>query len=216
MALQYTKKSSYVLQTSFKATKTTAFSNLYLETENLSSVNTNNILTDKQTENSTSENDKVLLIQKKKRKMVYCNDKKTNLILDMHILYLKPPKILQELVQHCGCSGISTAAVGGASFILGAGMMTEMKAVESLFNFGLVTGVVGLGMVTTGGGLTIAGNIAAAMAIRKLDIDVPRYGWWLVGGSLLVPALIQVAAPQLTMFGSVLGLGAPHRFDMAN
>ena len=54
----------------------------------------------------------------------------------------------------------------------------------------------GLGMVTTGGGLTIAGNIAAAMAIRKLDIDVPRYGWWLVGGSLLVPTLI-LAAPQL-------------------
>ena len=87
-------------------------------------------------------------------------------------------------------------------------MMTlEMKAAESLFNFGLLTGVIGLGMVTTGGGLTIAGNIAAAMAIRKLDIDVPRYGWWLVGGSLLVPALIQVTVPQFAMFGSILGLG---------
>ena len=31
--------------------------------------------------------------------------------------------------------GVPTAAVGGASFILGAGMMTlEMNAAESLFN----------------------------------------------------------------------------------
>ena len=59
MAFQYTQKSSYVLQTSFNATKITAFSNLYLETENLSSVNTNRVLTDQQTENSTSENDTV-------------------------------------------------------------------------------------------------------------------------------------------------------------
>ena len=84
-----------------------------------------------------------------------------------------------------------------------------MMAYEPLINFGLVTGAIGLGMVTVGGGLIVAGNIAAAIAIRKLDIDVPRYGWGLVGGSLLVPTLIQVAVPQAAIYGSLLGWGAP-------
>ena len=84
-----------------------------------------------------------------------------------------------------------------------------MMAYEPLINFGLITGGIGLGMVTARGSLIIAGNIAAATAIRKLDIDVPRHGWWLVGGSLLVPALIKVAVPQLAVFGSLLGLGVP-------
>ena len=210
IAFQYTQKSSYVLQTSFNATKTTAFSNLYLETENLSSVNTNRVLTDQQTENNTSKNDTVSSDTEGEKKDGILQRQKNK----SDSRYAHPVFKTSQNIARVGTTlwlfGIPTVAVGGVSFILGAGMMTlEMKAAESLFNFGLVTGVVGLGMVTAGGGLIVAGNIAAAIAIRKLDIDVPRYGWWLVGGSLLVPALIQVAAPQLTGIGSVLGLGAP-------
>ena len=210
MAFQYTQKSSYALETSFHAPKTEAFSNLYLETENLSSVNTNQVLTDQQTENSTSENDTVSTDTEKEKKDGILQRQKDK----SDSRYAHPVFKTSQNIARVGTTlwlfGIPTAAVGGVSFILGAGMMTlEMKAAESLFNFGLVTGVVGLGMVTTGGGLTIAGNIAAAIAIRKLDIDVPRYGWWLVGGSLLVPTLIQVAAPQLTMASSILRLGIP-------
>ena len=58
MALQYTQKSSYTLETSFHAPKTEAFSNLYLETEDLSPTDIN-VFTVQQTENSTTENNTV-------------------------------------------------------------------------------------------------------------------------------------------------------------
>lgn len=205
MAFQYTQKSSYVLQTSFNATKTTAFSNLYLETENLSSVNTNNFVTIQQTENNTSEKDTVSTDTEEEKKDGILQRQKNK----SDSRYAHPVFKTSQNIARIGTTmwllGIPTAAVGGVSLILGGVMM----GAEPLINFGMVTAVVGLGMVTTGGGLIVAGNIAAAMAIRKLDIDVPRYGWWLVGGSLLTPALLQVAAPQLARFGSILGLGAP-------
>ena len=210
MVFQYTQKSSYVLQTSFNTTKTTTFSNLYLETEDLSSVNTKHVLTGQQTENSTSENNTVSSDTEEEKKDGILQRQKNK----SDSRYAHPVFKTSQNIARVGTTlwvfGIPTTAVGGVSFMLGAAMLAvEMKAADPMFNFGLVTGGIGLGMVTIGGGLTIAGNIAAAIAIRKLDIDVPRYGWWLVGGSLLVPTLINVAVPQFAVFGSVLRLGIP-------
>ena len=205
MSLQYTQKSSCVLETSFHAPKTEAFSNLYLETENLSSVNTNHVLTIPQTENSTSENDTVSTDTEEEKKDGILQRQKDK----SDSRYAHPVFKTSQNISRIGTTlwllGIPTATVGGVSFMLGAVMM----AAEPLINFGLLAGGIGLGMITAGGGLIVAGNIAAAIAIRKLDIDVPRHGWWLVGGSLLVPALINVAVPQFAVFGSMLGLGAP-------
>ena len=204
MGFQYTQKSSYTLETSFHAPKTTAFSNLYLEPEDLSPTNIH-IFTVQQTENSTSENDTVSSDTEEEKKDGILQRQKDK----SDSRYAHPVFKTSQNISRIGTTlwllGIPTTAVGGISLLLGGVMM----GAEPMINFGMVTGAVGLGMVTAGGSLIVAGNIAAAIAIRKLDIDVPRYGWWLVGGSLLVPALIQVAAPQFTVFGSVLGLGAP-------
>jgi len=177
---------------------------LYLETEDLSPTDIN-IFTVQQTENSTTENNTASSDTEEKKKDGILQRQKDKSDARYSHPVFKTSQNISRIGTTLWLLGIPTTAVGGISLLLGRIMM----GAEPMIDFGLVTVGVGLGMVTAGGGLIIAGNIAAAIAIRKLDIDVPRYGWWLVGGSLLVPSFIQVAVPQAAIYGSLLGWGAP-------